>query len=201
MMSMHSSKPARPSSRLKAHHLLLSVMHLNCLSDGVSEKVNKQPEVINEAEVDCLRGRNWTEDPIQGNSDLWVITCNVLRRRAVSGCLSDSISPTQSSAIHSLCLNCPICFPHDAQLFLQPLPLHLPQQCQRERENHTLVNSFTHTECLCVAHKQVPTLHPASATQFLFSPLSDTHIHKTHLHLNCPAVGLYVLCINILFCD
>lgn len=73
-------------------------MQLNCLLDCESEKVNKQPEVINDAEVDSLCGRNWAEDPVQGNSDLWVITCNVLRQRAVSGCLSDSISPTQSSA-------------------------------------------------------------------------------------------------------
>lgn len=132
-------------------------MCLNWLSDCVPEKVNKQPEVINETEAGCLCGRNWAEDPIQGNSDLWVITCNVLRRRAVSGCLSDSIRLTQSSAVHSLCLNCPICFPPDAQLF----PLHLLQQQerQRERETHALVNSFTRIKCLCVAHKQVYILH------------------------------------------
>ena len=65
---------------VQVQHPLLSLMYLNCLLDCVSEKVNKQPEVINEAEVDCLCGRNWAEDPIQGNSDLWVITCNVLRQ-------------------------------------------------------------------------------------------------------------------------
>lgn len=135
-MSIHGSRSVRLPPRLKVKHPLLSVMQLNCLLDCVPEKVNKQPEVINEAEVDCLCGRNWAEDPIQGNSDLWVITCNVLRQRAVSGCLSDSISPTQSSAVHSLGLNCPICFPLDAQLFLQPFPLHLFQRRRRDRITH-----------------------------------------------------------------
>lgn len=167
-MSMHSSKPVKLSSRLKVQPPLLSVMYLYCLSDCVSEKVNKQPEVINEAEVDCLCGRNWAEDPIQGNSDLWVITCNVLRRRAVSGCLSDSISPTQSSAVHSLCLNCPICFPPDAQLFLQPFPLHLFQQ----RESHTCELIHTHKVPLCCSQTST---HTYTCTQL---PINWTQKHK-----------------------
>lgn len=81
---------------------------------------------------DCLCGRNWAEDPIQGNSDLWVITSNVLRRRAVSGCLFDSISCTQSSATHSLPLNCPICFHHDAQLSAA-----VSTKCCNKGETHT----------------------------------------------------------------
>lgn len=174
---------------VQVQHPLLSLMYLNCLLDCVSEKVNKQPEVINEAEVDCLCGRNWAEDPIQENSDLWVITCNVLRRRAVSVCLSDSISPTQSSAIHSLCLNCPICFPRDAQLFLRPFPLHLVQQRQRgrERDNHTLCELIhTHTKCLCVAHKQVRSLSTREPLHNSYFAFSHTQIH---LHLNSPTVG------------
>lgn len=141
-MSVYISKCLQDSKC----NILRSV--LNCLMDCVSEKVNKQAEVINEAEVDSLCGRNWAEDPIQGNSDLWVITSNVLRQRAVSGCLSDSISPTQRGAVHSLCLNCPICFPLDAQLLLQPFP---PRQ--RRGDNHMHVNSFTQSPSVRVTNK------------------------------------------------
>lgn len=149
---------------------------------------------MNEAEVDWLCGRNWAEDPIQGNSDLWVITCNVLRRRAVSGCVSDSISPTQSSAIHSLCLNCPICFPCDAQLFLQPFPLHLFHQ---ERETHTCELVHTHKVLLCCS--QTSTLHPTTTTQFLFSPLSDTQRYTNPFATELSHSRLYILFINILY--
>lgn len=149
-------------------------MYLNCLSYCVSEKVNKQPEVINESEADCLCGRNWAEDPIQGNSDLWVITCNVLRRRAVSGCLSDSIRLTQSSAVHSLCLNCPICFPPDAQLF----PLHLLQQQETQRETHALVNSFTHLRCPSCSQTSI---HFPPHNFCCFS-VSDAVHAEIHLH-------------------
>lgn len=85
-----------------------------------------------------LCGRNWTEDPVQRNGDFWAITCNVLRQRAVSGHLSDSINPTQRSAVHSFCLNCPICFPLGAQLLLQPVfpPLVTPSEAA-DRESHT----------------------------------------------------------------
>ncbi len=169
-MSTCSSKPVKMSPGLKVQRPVLSVMYLNCLSDCVSEKVNKQPEVINETEVEGVCGRNWAEDPIQGNSDLWVITCNVLRRRAVSGCLSDSISPTQSSAIHSLCLNCPICFPLDAQLFLQPFPLCSLQQRQRasetererERERTTLLWTHSQTQSASVLLTNKYALSPPS---------------------------------------
>lgn len=138
-------------------------------------------------------GRNWAEDPIQGNSDLWVITCNVLRRRAVSVCLSDSISPTQSSATHSLCLNCPICFPRDAQLFLRPFPLHLVQQRGRERDNHTLCELIhTHKVPLCCSQTSALTLHPRTTAQFLFCLL---------LYTNPFAFELYILFINSLFCN
>lgn len=73
---------------------------------------------------------------IQGKSDLWVITCNALRLRALSCCLSDSISPTRWGAIPSLYLNCPIRSTHDAQLFLKPFPLHFVQQRVTERESY-----------------------------------------------------------------
>lgn len=168
-------------------------MYLNCLSDCVSEKVNKQPEVINETETDCLCGRNWAEDPIQGNSDLWVITCNVLRRRAVSGCLSDSIRLTQSSAVHSLGLNCPICFPPDAQLF----PLHLLQQQEPERDALALVNSFTHTKCLCVAYKQVWLLHTTTTVPTV---LSQTWSKHTRVSTSTTLVQLYILFFSIISC-
>lgn len=173
-------------------------MYLYCPSDCVSEKVNKQPEVINEAEVDCLCGRNWAEDPIQGNSDLWVITCNVLRRRAVSGCLSDSISPTQSSAVHSLCLNCPICFPPDAQLFPQPFPLHLLQQ--RERITHLWTHSHTQSASLLLTNKYALwTLQPPCIrTQFLFF-LCIRHANTNSFVFSANS-GLYIFFTNILFC-
>lgn len=154
-------------------------------------------------EGDCLCGRNWAEEPIQGNSDLWVITCNVLRRRAVSGCLFDSISCTQSSATHSLRLNCPICFHHDAQLFLQPFPLSAAT-----KRKHT----HTHTQSASVLHTN-KSVHPASTTQFPFPACparppptpSTLHTHTqtgTHrnLHVNSPTVGLYILFNNILCC-
>lgn len=120
-------------------------------------------------------GRNWAEDPILGNSDLWVITCNVLRRRAVSGCLSDSISPTQSSAVHSLGLNCPISFRPDAQLF--SAALFLSTGSSSTRENDTLI----HTKWLSVSYKQVRILDRTTATHTSYFPLSDTHTH-THLY-------------------
>lgn len=52
MVSTYSLQPVNMSSGLKVQHPVLCVMYLNCLSDCVSEKVNKHPEVINEAEVD-----------------------------------------------------------------------------------------------------------------------------------------------------
>ena len=191
---------------------------LNWLMNRVPEKVNKQTEVINEAEVDSLCGRNWAEDPIQGNSDLWVITSNVLRQRAVSGSLSDSISPTQRGAVHSLCLNCPICFPLDAQLFLQPFPpLRLLQQ--RQRDNHMHVNSFTRSSSVRVTNKcafstQQSLQTHACDSYFLFSytynSLKPAHIwtprplwtvdflHEYHFLLllsdnpsRCSCTGLY----------
>lgn len=174
-------------------HPLLGLIYLDCLSNCVSEKVNKQPEVINEAKVDCLCGRNWAEDPILGNSDLWVITCNVLRRRAVSGCLSDSISPTQSSAVHSLGLNCPISFRPDAQLF--SAALFLSTGSSSTRENDTLI----HTKWLSVSYKQVRILDRTTATHTSYFPLSDTHTH-TFVLWQWDKSSLCISIINILLC-
>lgn len=129
--------------------------------------------------MDCFCGRNWAEDPIQGNSDLWVITSNVLRRRAVSGCLSDSISHTQSSATHSLCLNCPICFRHNAQSVSLPLSAAV---VETEREPHTCELIHTHKVLLCCSQTSTHSPH-----HFYF-PLPLRH-SQTNLHLNSPTVG------------
>lgn len=123
-------------------------------------------------EADCLCGRNWAEDPIQGNSDLWVITSNVLRRRAVSGCLSDSISCTQSSATHSLRLNCPICFHHNAQLFLQPFPLSAA--AMEKHTPHTRTH-YTHAQGASLLRTNNYRL---SLVQTPHNPSQHTHTHR-----------------------
>lgn len=146
--------------------------------------------------MDCWCGRNWAKDPIQGNSDLWVITSNVPRRRAVSGCLCDSISHTQSRATHSLALNCPICFRHGARLpsasrFSLRFALRTDRRAGESIKQH-LSRTHMHTQAhkvLCVLlAKQAK--HTLSATHNPRSPPSRCRWHSpANLHLNSPTVG------------
>lgn len=122
-----------------------------------------------------LCGRNWTEDPVQRNSDLWAITCNVLRQRAVSGHLSDSINPTQRSAVHSFCLNCPICFPLGAQLLLQPVFPPLVTPIRSSRITYLLAISHRRSSVWLV-NVQTSTLQSSYTCNTFFR-------HNLHQHL------------------
>lgn len=169
-----SIAPILWNSRLKAQHPGLWVKYLNWLSDCVSEKVNNQPEVINEAEVDCLCGRNWAEDPIQGNSDLWVITCNVLRRElwvAYSVIQSASHRAEQHTAsvlivqyVSSLCTTVSVAV----------LSALSPAASNSETKSNT---------CEPIHMHSVPSSYCTHTCAQFLSPLSlsDTWIH---LHLN-----------------
>lgn len=178
--------------------------------DCVSEKVNKQLEVINGAEVDRLCGRNWAEDPIQGNSDLWVITCNVLRRRAVSGCLSDSISLTQRGAVHSPCLNCPICFPLMHNSFCNAFAFTQLKK-QKERDGiSAVVNSFTRkgkkkksTSLLLIINYTLPILPPSHTCthQHFTCTLYFSHTNQLTIKVTFTVHSvLYIFITYILLC-